>query len=351
MLSSGMFKAFGRIPTRGDASRFPASPRLQDGVFSNIEPTLVMREGASYVDLVREALSRPSDTKPPAVLPSVRTSLHAMPDDQPTVVWFGHSSYLISYHGFRVLVDPVLFGNASPVSFFGAPFPVSNPYVARDIPPIDLLILSHDHYDHLDYVTLRALRDRIARVVCPLGVSSHLRYWGFSADIIQELPWFEQHEVRTDVSLTALPARHFSGRAFTRNHTQWCSYALQLGTYNIFVGGDSGYDQQFALIGSTYGPFDIAMLECGQYGQYWPNIHMFPEETAQAAADLNARQLLPVHWGKFVLANHSWNDSIERVSSAARQFDFDLLTPMIGASSVIGVRDVSRPWWRDVTAG
>jgi L-ascorbate metabolism protein UlaG (beta-lactamase superfamily) len=346
-----MLKAFGKIPTRADVSGFPPSARLREGVFSNIEPTLVMREGASYFDLLREAMSRPGNTAPPSVLPSERVDLHALKDDEPSIVWFGHSSYLISHRGFRVLVDPVLFGNSSPVSFFGKPFPVSHPYSPEDIPPIDLLVLSHDHYDHLDFVTLGLLRNRIARVVCPLGVSSHLRYWGFDSSIISELPWHEQHQVTADVQLTALPARHFSGRLLTRNHTQWSSYALRLRDCNIFIGGDSGYDQQFAMIGSTYGPFDIVMLECGQYGQYWPNIHMFPEETARAASDLKARQLLPVHWGKFVLANHSWNDSIERVSAAAKQFDFDLLTPAIGASSTIGVRNVSRAWWKELAAG
>ena len=307
-----------------------------------------MRPGASYPKVLREALSRPKSTKPGKTLPSVRVDLHHLPDKVPQIVWFGHSSYLVAHNGFRILVDPVLFGTSSPVSFIGQPFPVTSPYSANDIPPVDLLVLSHDHYDHLDLVTLSKLKDRIRRVVCPLGVSSHLVYWGFDASIISELPWHTQLDVTADISLTASPARHFSGRAFTRNQTQWSSYALTLREFKLFLGGDSGYDNQFKVIRDNHGPFDIAMLECGQYGVDWPLIHMFPEETARAAVDLRAKRLLPVHWAKFVLANHAWSEPMERLVVAAKGAAFELVTPTIGAATATGSAPASNEWWRRI---
>lgn len=340
-----ILKALGQAPSKTLLAEFEKSPHFVNGKFANIEPTEMLRKGASYPKLLREALRRPKSTKPSETLPSVRVDLHRLDDSTAQIVWFGHSSYLISYNGFRILMDPVLFGKSSPVGFFGEPFPITNPYSVADIPPIDVLVLSHDHYDHLDCVTLGKIRDRIRRVVCPLGVSSHLKFWGFDPAIITELPWNSKIDIASGISLTALPARHFSGRVFTRNTTQWSSYALKLHDYNIFLGGDSGYDGQFKIIGNQYGPFDLVMLECGQYGVDWPYIHMFPEETAQAATDLKARRLLPVHWAKFVLANHSWSEPIERLVVATRNVNYELITPGIGAvTGVVGDVRENR-WW------
>ncbi len=341
-----MLRALGQLPTAERCAGFAASPHWKDGSFHNIEPTVVMRPGASYPKVLLEALVRPASTRPTFILPSVRVDLPHLADNTPQIVWFGHSSYLVAHRGYRILVDPVMFGTSAPVSFVAKPFPVTSPYSVSDIPPIDLLVLTHDHYDHLDFVTLSKLKDRIRRVVCPLGVSSHLVYWGFDAAIIMELPWNVKLGVTPDISITALPARHFSGRTLTRNKTQWSSYALTLRDVRLFVGGDSGYDQQFKVIGDNHGPFDIAMLECGQYGADWPYIHMFPEETARAAVDLRAKQLLPVHWGRYVLANHPWAEPVERLVAAARDSSFELLTPSIGAAIAVGGVSTSNRWWR-----
>lgn len=341
--------ALGKLPSAARMAELAKSPQWKNNSFQNIEPTEVMREGASYAKLMRDALSRPKFTSPPKVLPSVRTNLHQLPDAAPQIVWFGHSSYLISHNGFRILVDPVLFGNSSPVPVFGKPFPVTSPYVPDDIPPIDLLVLSHDHYDHLDMVTLKKLRERIGRVICPLGVSAHLTHWGFDSATITELDWHQRANVADNISLTALPARHFSGRVFKRGQSLWCSYALELHGYKIFIGGDSGYDKQFKITGEQHGPFDFALLECGQYGENWPMIHMMPEETARAAADLRTKQLMPVHWAKFVLANHTWNDPILRLIAAAEGAPYALVTPTIGAAVQIGAEPKQNRWWEAVT--
>jgi L-ascorbate metabolism protein UlaG (beta-lactamase superfamily) len=346
-----MIKALGRLPTAQQMAEFASSPHWKNGTFQNVGHTDVMRPGASYPKVLFEALSRPKTTKPDQTLPSVRLDLNGLPDGTPQIIWFGHSSYLIAHNGFRILVDPVMFGTSSPVSFIARPFPITTRYSARDIPPIDLLIISHDHYDHLDFVTLTALKDKIRRVVCPLGVSSHLMYWGFSASIITELAWNGELSVAKDISMTALPARHFSGRTLARNKTQWSSYALALHEYKLFLGGDSGYDNQFKIIGDKHGPFHIAMLECGQYGVDWPTIHMFPEETAQAAIDLRAQQLLPVHWGRYVLANHPWAEPVERLVRAAKGAPFSLATPDIGAVIEVGREPKVNHWWESLSAG
>lgn len=343
-----ILKALGKAPSDERQRAFQASDNWKGGVFANIEHTAVMREGASYPKLLVDALNRPKNATPLSVLPSVRLDLHALTDSTPQIVWFGHSSYLMQYRAFRVLVDPVLFGNSSPVSFFGKPFPTETVYAPEDIPAIDLLVLSHDHYDHLDYVTLTKLKDRIRRVVCSLGVGSHLEFWGFDKSIITELDWHQTHSVNESLALTALPARHFSGRVFTRNTTLWNSYAMRWHDHNLFLGGDSGYDAQFKRTGREHGPFDIAMLECGQYGKDWPNIHMFPEETAQAALDLNAKQLLPVHWARFMLSTHGWKEPIERLIVAAQKLGIQIVTPRIGGVVQVGAPPDNNFWWKEL---
>jgi len=182
-------------------------------------------------------------------------------------------------------------------------------------------------------------------VVAPLGVGAHLEAWGVRPSQITELDWWETMTVAPDSQLVATPARHFSGRRLDRNRTLWASYVLYLPGYRLFLGGDSGYDAQFQRIGEAYGPFDLAILECGQYGQDWPQIHMTPEQTVQAAVDLRAKVLLPVHWGKFVLANHAWDEPIRRVWGAAAIASLPVVSPRIGEPFQLGAEPASALWW------
>ncbi len=244
-----------------------------------------------------------------------------------------------------MLVDPVFSGNASPVTFFGKSFPGSDVYGTADMPPIDLLILSHDHYDHLDYKTITELIPKVKKFYTALGVGAHLERWGVPADRIVEFDWWESQAVSNDIRLTATPARHFSGRSFARGKTLWTSFVLNLHGYNLYLGGDSGYDTHFADIGAKYGPFDLALLECGQYGDDWPLIHMFPEQVATATQDLRAKVLLPVHWGKFALAYHAWNEPIQRLVKSAAPQGLAVTTPKIGEPVVIGMPYPHTIWW------
>jgi L-ascorbate metabolism protein UlaG (beta-lactamase superfamily) len=345
-----LIPVFGKLPTGKRLGRILQSPHYSNGQFQNLTPTEVTLKEASLFKMLGDYRNRPADTVPDRPLPSIRTDLSALPAGAPVIVWFGHSSYLIKIDGFHILVDPVFSGNASPVSFFAKAFPGSDVYGVKDMPPIDLVLLTHDHYDHLDYKTILQLAP-IARKFCTsLGVGSHLERWGIPEDKISELDWWERWAVG-DLTLTATPARHFSGRGIKRAGTLWSSFVLQKAAgsngkgYKLFLGGDSGYEQHFKVIGERYGPFDLAILECGQYGKNWPFIHMLPEETAAAAVDLGARYLLPVHWGKFTLSLHPWNEPIRRVVEAATVHGIRLTTPLIGEPVILDKVYPQKQWW------
>lgn len=289
---------------------------------------------------------KPAHQTPDKKIPGYRIDLQAVPDETPAVIWFGHSSYLIKYRGKNILVDPVFSGNAAPTSLAVKAFKGADLYTVDDMPPIDLLVLTHDHYDHIDYPTVKKLRGKVQHVLCPLGCGEHLECWGFTPAEFTELDWWEAYTSPQGFRLTAAPTRHFSGRGLERNRTLWASFVLELGSYRLFIGGDSGYDDQFKKIGEKFGPFDLAMLECGQYNENWPYIHMFPEQTAQAARDLGAKMLFPVHWGKFVLSLHSWTDPIERVLKKAAELGQPVTTPMIGEVLRVGEPPPQSVWWR-----
>ena len=295
--------------------------------------------------VAKEFFKKNKDKQPPRPLPSVKTDLVNLNSSKPVIVWFGHSSYLIRIENKNFLIDPVFSGTASPLSFMIKAFPGSNIYKPEDMPAIDYLILTHDHYDHLDFKTVRKLRNKVNNIYCSLGVSSHLKYWGFDINKITEMDWWESKQLEENISLTAAPARHFSGRGIKRGQTLWSSFILRTKDHNLYLGGDSGYDSHFKEIGDKYGPFDIAILEAGQYNTMWPLIHMMPEETAQAAVDLKAKSLLPVHWGKFSLALHAWDEPIKRVIEKAESLNMNVYTPKIGQPLILENGFKTENWW------
>jgi len=298
------------------------------------------------VGMLREFLNKPKLTVPALPHPTIHTDIRSLTaGDIPQIIWFGHSSYYILSSEASILVDPVFSGNASPFSWFAKAFPGTDIYTPDDFDHIDVLVLTHDHYDHLDYTTIKALASKVGTFVTALGVGAHLEYWGISPDQIIELDLWENTTPMPGLQLTATPGRHFSGRKFRRNQTLWCSFVLQLGSHRLFLGGDSGYGGHFAEIGRRFGPFDLAFLESGQYGDHWPYIHMFPEQTVQAAHDLVARVILPVHWGKFSLALHVWNEPIKRVVKAAAQAHQAIVTPRIGELITLADHYPNNEWW------
>ncbi|TDB65783.1 MBL fold metallo-hydrolase, partial [Arundinibacter roseus] len=231
---------FGAEPEGTRLERIKKSQNYREGSFKNQSFTPDLAEGVTYWDILKAYLAKSVDREPTQALPSVKTNLKTLISEEPAVVWFGHSSYLIKLAGKTILIDPVFSGNASPVSFFGKNYEGSNVYTAEDFPNIDLLVLTHDHYDHLDYATVTALRSGVKKVVTALGVGAHLEKWGYDSTQIQELDWQEEIVLDSTLTLTALPARHFSGRGFKRNQTLWASYMLRSPNYSIYIGGDSG---------------------------------------------------------------------------------------------------------------
>lgn len=299
-----------------------------------------------FFKTLADFFAKPATVVPAHPLPAIKSDLKNLPDEQPVIIWFGHSSYLIRHKGFTLLVDPLLQSHASPVTIFGKPFPGTDIFSAADLPDIDFLIITHDHYDHLSILTLKAIQNKVKKIGTSLGVGAILQGWGIPSEKITELDWNESFTINEHIRITAQTARHFSGRTLRRNKTLWSAFILELHGYRIFIGGDSGYGKHFKTTGQNQGPFDLVILECGQYGDNWPYIHMRPEETAQAAIDLQARNLLPVHWAKFNLAMHPWNEPIKRLLASPLTHQLSIATPKIGEAFWLGKAMPQEKWWR-----
>lgn len=337
---------FGKRPAGERLERMINSPNYKNGQFQNLSKTPALTEGVSYYAVIKEFFFTKKKRKIPAsMLPSKKTDLKNLNPDENVLVWFGHSTYFMQIDGKKILVDPVLSGQASPVKFTTKSFKGSDVFIADEIPEIDYLFITHDHWDHLDYETILKLRAKVKKVITGLGVGAHLEHWGYDKNIIFETDWNEELKLDDGFVVNTAPARHFSGRGFKRNGTLWLSFILRTPGMKIYIGGDSGYDNHFTEIGKQYGPFDLAILENGQYDKSWKYIHMMPEEAVQAAKDLNAKLLLPVHWSKFSLSNHEWDDPIIRLVKEANRKNMPLLHPSIGEK--INLKDPVNnfAWW------
>jgi L-ascorbate metabolism protein UlaG (beta-lactamase superfamily) len=340
---------FGAKPEGKRLEKMQASPNYKDGSFVNRSYTPSLTKGYSMSKVMFDFLFRQgARTTPKGSIPSVYTDLKNLPGGD-WLVWFGHSSYFIQMDGIRVLVDPVFSGNASPVPGSTKAFKGSNMYSADDLPQIDYLFISHDHYDHLDYETIQKLKDKVKKVICGLGIGAHLERWGYAPENIIEMDWDTDIEPQKGVKIYGLTARHFSGRGFKRNQTLWMSYLLQTPTRKIYIGGDGGYDKHFIEIGALHGPIDLAILENGQYNEAWKEIHFLPGENLQAAIDLKAKRLMPVHSSKFSLAMHDWDEPLKEMSRLNQKVGLPLVTPKIGEP--VNLEDsaqVFTEWWKDV---
>lgn len=337
---------FGRKASGEEFKRLEASPNYKKGQFQNLSDTPQLTGNASILKVMREFFfNKDKRNVPSHVLPSNKTNLFQLDSKEDVLVWFGHASYFMQLDGKQFLIDPVFSGHASPVWFTTRSFKGSDIYTADDIPEIDFLLLTHDHYDHLDYKTITQLKPKVNKVVTGLGVGAHLERWGYDVKNIFEKDWNEEIQFGGFTIITT-PARHFSGRSFKRNTSLWISFVLTTSSKRIFIGGDSGYDTHFKKIGEQFGPFDLAILESGQYNPYWKFIHMMPEETVQAALDLKAKKLLPVHWGKFSLSLHAWDEPIRRVTDEAKLKGMNALHPMIGETLYLDKENSFSEWWK-----
>jgi L-ascorbate metabolism protein UlaG (beta-lactamase superfamily) len=306
-----------------------------------------------FVSILKDYIIGVPNNSPKTPLPVLKLdslNIANRPDTITRLTWFGHSAFLLEIEGKNILIDPMFGPTPAPHPWLGRHrFTEGLPIEIAKLPKIDAVIFSHDHYDHLDYESIQKLKDKVGQYYTPLGVGSHLIKWGVPAENVHELNWWEEIKYE-ELTFKCTPARHFSGRAFgDRFSTLWASWVIQSQSQNIYFSGDSGYGPHFKTIGDKCGPFDFAMMECGQYDKRWDNIHMMPEETAQAAVDIKAKNFMPIHWGAFVLALHTWKDPIERVTKKAAELGIPITTPQIGESIVLELPErPTRRWWEGI---
>ena len=329
-------------------ARVEASPQWRDGRFRNRLP----RVDGPARSMWTEFLFGGSDHRAPAApLPVARRTAadYATPPASGLrVTWLGHSTLLLEIDGRRVLVDPVWGERASPFTFIGPRRFYAPPLALAELPPVDVVVLSHDHYDHLDLPTMKALAARGARFVVPLGVGAHLRAWGVAERDVTELDWWDEARVG-DLVLTATPARHFSGRSLDdAGRTLWAGWAIAGPTHRVFYSGDTSLHDEFSEIGRRLGPFDLTMIEAGAYDELWVDVHLGPEQAVLAHRLVRGDVMLPVHWGLFDLALHGWTEPMERVLVAAERAGVRVATPRPGDMVEPATLGAPARWWPTV---
>lgn len=341
---------FGQKPLGEHLETIKESPQHNGEIFENAGAIEMEMNLSMFSQIIKAYMNKPEGMVPdslPILHPDLNTIENA-PDTITALTWFGHSAFLLEMDGKKILLDPMLGPAAAPFTFQVNRFSDDLPIAIEDLPKIDAVIFSHDHYDHLDYHTVMLIKDRVSKYFVPLGLGSHLEHWGIDQEKIHELDWWQETSF-DGIQLACTPSQHFSGRAISdRASTLWSSWVIKGKKSNVFFSGDSGYFPGFKKIGEKYGPFDLAMLECGQYNKLWHDIHMLPEETAQAAVDLNAEIMMPIHWAMFELALHSWKDPVERLSLKAAELNMPIFTPKIGDRFTLGKSLTSEAWWENL---
>ncbi len=341
---------FGQLPEAGRLSRLIQSPNYADGRFHNqIDTPMRTTDQSEWSMWMENLFGEKGQVRPPGPLPVVKTDLKALDVSQDLVIWLGHSSYYVQIAGQRILIDPVFSSYAAPIILANQAFDGTNLYTAEDIPAIDLLLITHDHYDHLDYPTIQALQPKVRKVLTGLGTGAHFVAWGYDMETVHETDWYESLQPTSGLQILTTPARHYSGRTLDRNRSLWVGFALLTPERHLFFSGDSGYAPHFAELGRQYGPFDWAALDAGQYDPRWANVHMNPEQAAQAAEDLRAKAITPGHIGRFSISRHDWDDPFKRITVASRDRSYALWTPEIGRPIHLDGREQHfTAWWETV---
>jgi L-ascorbate metabolism protein UlaG (beta-lactamase superfamily) len=350
-LLSAIWPSVGNGPSDTDLEQYASSKN-----FDSIRGTFVNRRHDEYermmndfdfVKLIKEQTFGKEVRVPPKPFPTEQPNWDLWSQQEYAYVWLGHSTILFRVKGKNILFDPV-FGSAAPVSFAVPRFQKAVVTV-EELPSIDLVIVSHDHYDHLSYDAMLFFKDQPqTQFLVPLGVSSYLKGWGIDPDRISEMDWWDEAE-RDGIQFVCTPSQHFSGRTGPRGlRTLWASWVVKTTEFTLYFSGDSGYDTHFAEIGSKYGPFDIAFMETGQYNPIWPMSHMFPEESAQGGVDLKAKAIHPIHWGTFKLSTHSWDDPIKRIIAKAALLSIPVSIPLQGEVVTFPLESREREWFKEL---
>jgi L-ascorbate metabolism protein UlaG (beta-lactamase superfamily) len=342
---------FGGKSTVSKKKHFETTDHYEEGKFINqIETNLDMKIGDMY-EVMKGFIVGVPNRKPQFDIPVQHVDSLTLEKDQSVtqLIWFGHSAFLLQMDGKNILLDPMFGDVPAPHPLLGnSRYSSTLPIEIEKLPHIDAIVISHDHYDHLDYGSIQKLKSKTNKFYVPLGVGAHFQSWGIDSNDIVELDWWERSQLGP-IELVFTPSRHFSGRGLTdRNNTLWGSWVINGISDKIYFSGDSGYGPHFKEIGDKYGPFDFAMIECGQYDPKWSQIHMMPEESAQAGKDVRAKQIMPIHWGAFSLALHPWTDPVERILKKSQELNINVITPQIGEFITLDshLSEFHTKWWQ-----
>lgn len=330
-----------------DISKYQKSVNWVDGKFQNLVDTPMKMSLSKIPGILFKQIFKTKNRSPKRKIPVLPFDKNKFFErsDVTRFIWYGHSVLLLRINNKTVFIDPMLGNNASPVALVPVKrFSENTLSIIDELPEIDLVLLSHDHYDHLDFKSILILKEKAKHFYVALGVSRHLESWGIDKNKITEFDWWDEHTF-DDIGITFTPSRHFSGRRISdRFKSLWGGWVLDSGKEKIYFSGDSGYADLFREIGKRLGPFDIGFMECGQYNENWHNIHMFPEESVQAAIDAQVKKSIPVHWGAFSLSLHTWKDPAERFLKYAEKMGQKIMFPEIGR--IFNETDeIEDKWW------
>jgi L-ascorbate metabolism protein UlaG (beta-lactamase superfamily) len=335
---------FGKPPHGTHLEEIKSSPQYVQTKFEN-NPVVVVSsmDFTQSLAVMWDMLRGKAGRNPSSKLPSV--PLEIEDGDNTHLTWFGHSTFFYEVGGKKILFDPMLGKYASPMPGLVKRYDYDLPSSAEELPALDVVVISHDHYDHLDYGTVKKLIEKTEHFVMPLGVGSHLKHWGVPEEKITELDWWEETNI-DGVTLRAVPSQHFSGRSLSDGQkTLWAAWIIQNEKANIFFGGDSGYFPGFKKIGEKYGPFNLTLLDAGQYDELWSVVHMTPEEAVNAHKELRGNTFMPIHWSAFTLARHNWIDPVQRARAEAEKAEVKMITPIIGERFNVLIDTPNKKWW------
>ena len=347
---------FGALPSGKSLEKVKNSKNYIDGEFRNKEKTELLTDTKKtpIKRLLEFAFEKdPEGTVPKIALPSVKTDLKTLDPNEDLIVWFGHSSLFIQIAGKKILVDPVFSKYASPVPFSNKAFEGTNIYTVDDLPEIDILLITHDHYDHLDYPTVKKLKEKVAKVIVPLGVDAHFLRWDFDEEKIVTVDWDDEVTIDDNLKIYALETRNFSGREFSnRNQSLWVSYLIEEkyndNLYRLFLSGDGGYSPRFKGFKEKFQNIDLAVMEAGQYNEEWALIHSLPEDIIKEVRDMEVTKLFPIHNSKFKLSKHPWDEPLRKLDDFTINTNIQLLTPMIGEKLYLHKENSFKKWWENL---
>ena len=338
---------FGGRPTEGQQEAYEELDNYVDGEFINETELESGMDLTSFGSLIWDWIAQKEDRIPSKEVSVAPLDWERINSEEDSLTWFGHSNFLLSINNKKILIDPVFDDMASPVSFVGSRrFTEDIFHLIDDLPTIDAVFITHDHYDHLDYPSILALKDKTEHFFVPLGVDAHLTEWGVEPEDITSMNWWDEVEWQ-GLDIAAVPARHYSSRGlFDQNSTLWSGWVISGEETNIYISGDTSYGEHFEEIGEIYGPFDLTLIEGGQYDHRWADSHMFPEESVQAHIDVQGEVMMLTHWGAFSLALHGWSEPIERALVEGDERGVLIIAPQIGETVDLQDMDFSiTPWW------